>query len=78
MSQDLIKRLDAHPHQHRRTAMNRAELIEKVARLKEDRKVALNLQATAETRVIGLSRQIRNLEREFFAASPLAPEGGEG
>ena len=57
--------------------MTRDELIVQIGLLKAEEKQEQSKIATAETNMIRLRRRIRELKRQVFAASPLAPEGGK-
>ncbi|UCA47694.1 hypothetical protein [Pseudochrobactrum sp. XF203] len=56
--------------------MTRDELIVQIGLLKAEEKQEQSKIATAETNIIRLRRKIRELKRQVFKASPLAPEGG--
>ena len=57
--------------------MTRDELIVQIGLLKAEDKQEQFKIATDETNIIRLRRKIRELKRQVFNASPLAPEGGK-
>ncbi|WOC15071.1 hypothetical protein [Pseudochrobactrum sp. MP213Fo] len=57
--------------------MTRGELILQIGQLEAARNQEQNKIIAAETNIIRLTRQIRELKRQVYAASPLAPEGGK-
>lgn len=55
--------------------MTRGELVTQIGQLKAQKNHEQDKIVAAETNIIRLSRQIRELKRQVNAASPLAPEG---
>ena len=56
--------------------MTRHEIIADIGRLEAEKNKERDKIVAAETNIIRLRRKIRELKRQVFAASPLAPEGG--
>lgn len=57
--------------------MTRHEIIADIGRLEAEKNKERDKIVAAETNIIRLTRQIRELKRQVYAASPLAPEGGK-
>lgn len=57
--------------------MTRDEIIAYIGRLEAEKNKERDKIIAAETNIIRLRRKIRELKRQVFSASPLAPEGGK-
>lgn len=57
--------------------MTRDELIVQIGLLKAEDKQEQSKIATPEPNIIRLRREIRELKRQVFNATPLVPEGGK-